>query len=108
VYVYPAGAAHVVAVTVTSSIVNVPFPLSIIGVHCGFVTNPLLTVPYVVLFDAILTSYSFLSQTAYKTTSSRLVLDNPLTVCLSVYSLVFDHEFLDHPVNIYELFSKAF
>jgi hypothetical protein len=57
VYVCPAGAVHVVAVTIVHPIFNV-FPLSVIVVQYGFVTESLLTVPYSALFDAILTEYS--------------------------------------------------
>jgi hypothetical protein len=49
------AADHVVAVTIVHPILNV-FQITEIDVPYGFVTEPLSTVPYVVLFDAILTS----------------------------------------------------
>jgi hypothetical protein len=60
VYVCPAGAVHAVAVTVVHPILNV-FQITEIDVPYGFVTDPLLTVPYDSLFDAIVTEYSFIS-----------------------------------------------
>ena len=69
-----------VAVLVSLPIVTT-FSHVVIGVQYGTVINHVLTVPYSVLFDSIFTSYSVLSQTAYKLTLYQPVLDNPLTTC---------------------------
>ena len=36
--------------------------------------------------------------------STQSFFDNPLTLCQSVYSPVFDHGIVDHPVNLYQIF----